>query len=118
MDKVLEALADEGRRRVVRELRRKPGQRQVEMLTQLGLSPKTKGTLSKLLAPLEAAGLVTRTDDRYSVVNTDAMGCLLTAAAEVDVAAKRVLAERAVSAVPAAERLAEELRAESKPDGT
>jgi DNA-binding transcriptional ArsR family regulator len=116
MDQVLEALADEGCRRVVRELRRKPGQRQVEMLTPLGL--RHKGTLSKLLAPLEAAGLVTRTDDRYSVVNSDAMGCLLTAAAEVDVAAKRVLAERAVSAVPAAERLAEELRAESKPDGT
>jgi hypothetical protein len=43
------------------------------------------------------------------------MGRLLTAAADVNVTAQRVLAERARTGVADAERLAEELRAESKP---
>jgi DNA-binding transcriptional ArsR family regulator len=115
MDQVLEALADERRRCVVRELRRNPGQRQVEMLPPLGLSQKNKGTLSKLLAPLEAAGVVKRDEGRYYVVESDAVGHLLSAAADVDVAAQRVLVERARSAVTAAERLANELRTESNP---
>ena len=40
-----------------------------------------------------------RTDGSYSVVDSDAMGRLLTAAAEVNVAAQRVLAERARTGV-------------------
>jgi hypothetical protein len=40
---------------------------------------------------------------------------MLRAAADVDVGAQRILAQRAQTAVEDAERLAEELRAESKP---
>jgi DNA-binding transcriptional ArsR family regulator len=104
MDSVLEALASEDRRRVVRELRRAPGQKHGELLVPLGLT-KSKGQLTKLLAPLEAAGVVSRSDRRYYVVDSDAMGRLLSAAADVNVAAQQVLAERARLRVADAERL-------------
>lgn len=113
MDSVLEALASEDRRRVVRELRRTPGQKHGELLEPLGLRSTNKGRLTKLLAPLEEAGIVRRTDQRYYVVESKAMGRLLSAAAVVDVAAQRTLAQRAQSAVEDAERRAGELAAES-----
>jgi DNA-binding transcriptional ArsR family regulator len=112
MDSVLEALANEDRRRVVRELRRTPGQKHGELLEPLGLASSNKGRLTKLLGPLEDAGIVRRTDNRYYVVETEAMGHLLSAAAVVDVGAQRVLAERAQTAVAAAGQLARELAAE------
>jgi DNA-binding transcriptional ArsR family regulator len=113
MDSVLEALADEDRRRVVRELRRTPGQKHGELLEPLGIPGSNKGRLTKLLGPLEDAGIVTRTDKRYYVAESEAMGRLLSAAADVDVAAQRILAERAHAAVEDAERLARELAAEA-----
>jgi hypothetical protein len=84
-----------------------------ELLEPLGLTQRNKSRLTKLLAPLEAAGVVTRTEGRYSVVDVEATGRLLAAAADVNVAAQRVLAERVRTGVADAERLAEELRAES-----
>jgi hypothetical protein len=115
MDRMMQALAREGGCQVVRELRLRPGMKHAELLKPLGLTQSNKGQLTKLLAPLEAAGVVTRTDGRYSVVDVEATGRLLTAAADVNVAAQRVLAERARTGVADAERLAEELRVESKP---
>src|SRR5437764_6582020 len=99
MDAVLEALANEDRRRVVRELRRTPGQKHGELLSPLGLTSGNKGQLTKFLAPLEDAGIVRRADKRYYVVESEAMGRLLSAAGEVDVAAQRILAQRAQVAV-------------------
>lgn len=113
MDSVLEALANEDRRQVVRQLRRTPERKHGALLEPLGIASSNRGRLTKLLGPLEDAGIVTRTDDRYSVVDTEAMGRLLSAAADVDVAAQRILAERAQTAVKHAERLARELAAES-----
>lgn len=113
MDEVLKALASEGHRRVVRELRQNPGRRHGEMLAPLGLSQKRKGDLSKLLAPLEAAGIVKRDENRYYVIESDAVGRFLSAAADIDLAAQRVLAERAQQRVEDAKRLADELRDES-----
>jgi DNA-binding transcriptional ArsR family regulator len=113
MDSVLEALANEDRRRVVRELRRTPGQKHGELLEPLGLPSSNKGRLTKLLGPLEDAGIVRRTDNRYYVVESQAMGRLLSAAADVDVGAQRTLAQRAQTSVEDAERLAQELAAES-----
>jgi DNA-binding transcriptional ArsR family regulator len=115
MDSVLEALANEDRRRVVRQLRLTPGQKHGELLEPLGLPSSNRGRLTKLLGPLEDAGIVRRTDNRYYVVESEAMGHMLRAAADVDVGAQRILAQRAQTAVEDAERLAEELRAESKP---
>jgi len=112
MDDVLKALADERHRSVVREIRRTPGQRQTDMLEPLGLGEKGKGTLSKLLAPLEEAGIVRRADGRYYAVEHEALGRLLSAAAAVDVGAKQAIADRAQTAVPAARQLAAELLAE------
>ncbi|HUN77402.1 MAG TPA: hypothetical protein VMU32_00610 [Solirubrobacteraceae bacterium] len=113
MDSVLEALANEDRRRVVRELRRTPGQKHGELLEPLGLPSSNKGRLTKLLGPLEDAGIVRRIDNRYYVAESEAIGRLLSAAADVDVAAQRILAQRAQTAVEDAERLARELAAES-----
>jgi predicted transcriptional regulator len=112
MDSVLETLASEDRRRVVRQLRRTPGQRHGELLEPLGLPSSNRGRLTKLLGPLEDAGIVRRTDNRYYVVESEAMGRLLSAAATVDVGAQRILAQRAETAVKDAERLARELAAE------
>jgi DNA-binding transcriptional ArsR family regulator len=113
MDSVLEALANEDRRRVVRELRRTPGQKHGELLAPLGLPSSNKGRLTKLLGPLVDAGIVRCTDSRYYVVESDAMGRLLSAAADVDVAAQRILVQRAQTAVEDAEQRARELAAES-----
>ncbi len=113
MDSVLEALTNEDRRRVVRELRRTPGQKHGELLEPLGLPTSNKGRLTKLLGPLEDAGIVRRTDNRYYVVESKAMGRLLSAAADVDVGAQRTLAQLAQIGVEDAERLALELAAES-----
>jgi len=113
MDSVLQALANEDRRRVVRELRRNPGQKHGELLEPLGLPSSNKGQLTKLLGPLEDAGIIRRTDKRYYAVDGEALGLLLSAAADVNVAAQRILAHRAQAAVGDAERLAEELKAES-----
>ena len=115
MESVLHALAHETRSRIVRELRQNSGLKHTELLTRLGLPKGKAGQLSNRIGELEAAGLVVRTDGAYSVVASDAMGRLLTAAADVNVTAQRVLAERARTGVAHAERLAEELRAESKP---
>ena len=117
MDRMLQALGREGGCQVVRELRRTPGQTHGELLKPLGLTQRNKAQLTRLLAPLEAAGVVTRTAGRYSVVDVEATGRLLAAAADVNLAAQRVLAERVRAAVAGAECLAEELRAESKPAG-
>ncbi len=62
--------------------------------------------------PLEDAGIVRRTDSRYYVIESEAMGRLLSAAGVVDVGAQRILAQRAQTAVEDAERLARELAAE------
>jgi hypothetical protein len=117
MESVLQALAHEIRSRIVRELRQSPGLKQTELLTRLGLPKGKAPQLSHRIGELEAAGLVVRADGSYFVVDSDAMGRLLTAAGDVNVAAQRVLAERARSGVADAEHLAEELRAESKPTG-
>ena len=115
MESVLHALAHETRSRIVRELRQNSGLKHTELLTRLRFPKGKAGQLSNRIGELEAAGLVVRTDGAYSVVASDAMGRLLTAAADVNVTAQRVLAERARTGVADAERLAEELRAESKP---
>jgi DNA-binding transcriptional ArsR family regulator len=112
MDSVLEALANEDRRRVVRQLRRTPGQKHGELLKPLGLASSNRGRLTKLLGPLEDAGIVRRTDNRYYVIESEAVGRLLSAAGVVDVGAQRILAQRARTAVEDAERLARELAAE------
>lgn len=114
MERILQALGRQGGCEVVRELRRTPGLRQTELLTPLGLTEKKKAQLSKLLAPLEAAGVVTRTDGRYYVVDRDATGRLLSAVADVNVSAQRLLAERAQLDVVEAERLADDLRNEAQ----
>jgi hypothetical protein len=112
MDEVLKVLASEAQRQVAREIRSRPGQRQIDMLGPLGFGEKGKGTLSKLLAPLEEAGIVKRDDGRYYPVASDALGRLLIAAADVDVGAQGVRFARAREAEGDAKRLAEELRAE------
>lgn len=112
MDTLLQALAHEMRLRIVRELRRSPGLKHAELLTRLDLAKRKAGQLTKLIAPLEAAGLVRRADSRYYVVDPDATGRLLSAAADANVSARRILAERAQVAVRDAQRLAEELQAE------
>jgi DNA-binding transcriptional ArsR family regulator len=118
MESVLQALAHDMRSRIVRELRQSPGLTHTELLAQLRLPKGKAPQLSNRIGELEAAGLVVRADGSYSVVDVEATGRLLVAAADVNLAAQRVLAARAQAAVPDAERLAEELRAESKPDGT
>jgi hypothetical protein len=90
-------------------LLRTPGQKHGELLEPLGIASSNRGRLTKLLGPLEDAGVVRRTDDRYYVVESDAMGRLLSAAADVDVGAQRVLAKRAQNAVGDAERVVREL---------
>jgi len=114
MDSTLEALANEDRRLVVRELRRTPGQKHGELLEPLRIAKSNRGRLTKLLGPLEDAGIVTRNNDRYFVVESDAVGRILSAAAAVDVGAQRVLAQRAQAAVGVAERVARELADESE----
>jgi len=113
MVSVLQALAHETRSQIVRELRRKPGPKHSELMRRLGLARNKAGQLSNRIGELEAAGLVTRTDDRYYVVDSGAVGRLLAAAADVNVAAQRVLAERARTGVADAERLARELTGET-----
>lgn len=117
MDPILKALGNKARLAVVRELRRSPGLRHAELMARLGLEKPEAGQLTKLIAPLEAAGLVTRTGAEYEVVDSAALGRLLTAAAEVNLSAQRVLAERARRGVSDAERLADELRAEMNEAG-
>jgi hypothetical protein len=85
------------------------------MLLPTGSTPTSAGRsqrLTKLIAPLETAGLVSRAAGGYSVVDSDAMGRLLTAVADLNVSAQRILAERAQLAVADAERFAAEIRAE------
>ncbi len=118
MDTLLHALAHETRLQIVRELRRSPGLKHAELLTRLGLTKRKAGQLTKLIAPLEAAGLLTRTDGQYFVVDPDAMGDLLSAAANANVSAQQVLAERVRLGVRDAEQLAQELRAERDSNGT
>jgi predicted transcriptional regulator len=113
MESVLQALAHVTRREIVRELRRSPGLKHMQLLSRLGLAKGKAGQLSNRIGELEAAGLVARTDGSYSVVDSDAMGRLLTAAAEVNVAAQHVLAERARTGVADAEQLAREVAAEN-----
>jgi predicted transcriptional regulator len=113
MESVLHALAHETRSRIVRELLQNSGLKHTELLTRLGLPKGKAGQLSNRIGELEAAGLVARADGSYSVVDVEATGRLLTAAADVNMAAQRVLAERARSCVADAERLAEAIRAES-----
>jgi DNA-binding transcriptional ArsR family regulator len=112
MDTLLHALAHETRLQIVRELRHSPGLKHAELLPRIGLAKRKAGQLTKLIAPLEAAGLVRRADGQYYVVDHVATGRLLSAAADVNVSAQRILAERAQLAVRDAERLAEELQAE------
>jgi predicted transcriptional regulator len=113
MESVLHALAHEMRSQIVRELRLSPGLTHTELLARLGLPKGKAPQLSNRIGELETAGLVVRADGSYSVVDVEATGRLLIAAADVNVAAQRVLAKRAQSRVPDAERLAEELKAES-----
>lgn len=112
MDTLLRALAHEMRLRIVRELQRSPGLKHAELLTRLNLAKGKAGQLTKLIAPLETTGVVRRADGQYYVVDPDATARLLSAAADANVAAQRILAERAQVAVRDAEREAEELRAE------
>lgn len=112
MDTLLQALAHETRLQIVRELRRSPGLKHAELLERVGLAKTRAGQLTKLIAPLEAAGLLRREDGQYYVVDPIATGRLLSAAADANVSAQRILAERAQSGVREAQRLAEELQAE------
>jgi DNA-binding transcriptional ArsR family regulator len=115
MESVLQALAHDLRSRIVRELRQNPGLKHSELLARLGLPKGKAGQLSNRIAELEGAGLVIRAGGSYSVVESDAMGRLLAAAAEVNVAAQRALVQRAKIAVTNAERQAEAILAECQP---
>jgi predicted transcriptional regulator len=112
MDDLLLALAHPARRQIARELRQQPKQKHGELLAKLGMTKQNRGQLTKLLAPLENAGLVERTEGEYQVVDGLAMGRLLVAAADLDVSAHKILARRAQVSVVEAESLARELASE------
>ena len=109
------ALGNEFRLEVVRRLRREPGLKHGEMLKALGLPRSKASNLTKAIEPLEAAGILQRSGGQYSIVDEEALGRLLAAAADLDVAAQRVLLEKAKKRVPEAERLADEIRNETQP---
>lgn len=113
MDALLKALAHEARRRLIRELRKRPGLKHNDLLNALGMARDKRGQLTKLLDELEQAGLVERADGVYRPVAPDAMGQLLSKAAEVNLAAQRLLAARAALNIKDAEHEAEELRCEA-----
>jgi hypothetical protein len=112
MDALLQALAHEARRQIVRELRRSPGATHAQLLALLEFSKAKAGQLTKLIAPLESAGVIMRDGSKYYVVDDEGIRRLLSAAADVNVSAQRTLAQRAQDAVGDAERIATELRAE------
>ena|SRR6202035_3187385 len=118
MDTLLHALAHETRRQIVRELRRRPGQKHGELLAHLEMSKRNGGQLTKMLTVLEEAGLVERTDGQYHLVDQAAVSSLLIAAAELDVSVRKVLATRAQGGVTEAEVLARELVSEFGDDET
>jgi DeoR/GlpR family transcriptional regulator of sugar metabolism len=70
--------------------------------------------LTKALEPLESAGILKRTGGGYAVVDSDALGSLLVAAAALNIAAKQTLLSKAREEIPAAERLAREIREEEE----
>jgi hypothetical protein len=119
MDRVLHALSNEMRRNIVRELRRsRAGLRHSDLLGRLDLPKAKGGTLSTRLAELEDDGLVSRVDGRYRVVAAEPLGDLLAAAADVNVAAQRAIADRAQLGIIGAERLADALHAEQSEEPT
>ncbi|HET7484447.1 MAG TPA: hypothetical protein VFJ64_03645 [Solirubrobacterales bacterium] len=86
------------------------------MLTALGLSRSKASVLTKAIEPLEAAGILQRANGKYFIVEEEALSHLLIAVANLNVAAQRVLLDKAKERVPEAERLAEEIRNEAKSD--
>jgi DNA-binding transcriptional ArsR family regulator len=112
MDSLLHALAYGPRREIVRELSRDPGPKHGELLRRLGMDKTKAPQLTKQLEPLENAGLIRRRGDQYFLADPHSMSQLLSAVADADVSAQRVLADRAQVRVQAAEDLAAELRAE------
>jgi DNA-binding transcriptional ArsR family regulator len=112
MDSLLHALAIGSRLEIVRELSRNPGSKHGELLTHLGRDKRKAPQLTRQLEPLEEAGVIKRESGRYFLVDQPSISRLLSAAADADVSAKRILANRAKLDVQAAEELAAELRAE------
>lgn len=113
MDALFKALSNGGRRRAIRELRRRPDLKHGELLDFIGMPPTKRGQLTKHLDELEHAGLIERVNGVYRVVAADPMGRLLSTAAEVNVAAQRRLAERAEIRIKDAELEAQELQREA-----
>src|SRR5436309_3192967 len=112
MDALFRALGNESRRAVVRELHRESGLKHGELIGRVGLDKSQAGQLTKLLDPLEEAGIVRRADGRYYLVDRANVGRLLITAADLHVSAQKSIAERAQAQVSDAERLAEDIRSE------
>jgi DNA-binding transcriptional ArsR family regulator len=110
MDALFSALGHETRLRLMEVLYNAPGLTHSELLPLLGIEKKDRGQLTKLLEPLEDAGLVKRVEARYELVDRVNARKLLIAAADLDVAAQRTLAERQQQAVAAAAETATRLR--------
>jgi Spy/CpxP family protein refolding chaperone len=110
MDAVFEALAHDMRRQVVAALHQKPGLKHSELLELLGLPKEKAGQLSKLIDPLEGAGIVQHSESRYQLVDAAAAARLLIAAADLDAAAQKALLERAQRRLAEAEGRAKHLR--------
>jgi len=112
MDQLFAALGNPLRVLVLRELARSPGLKYGEILSALEMSRAKAGVLTKALDPLEGSGLVVREEGRYGVVNRVAILKLLAVGSELDVEARRRLAEQAQKEIPTAEETAAELRKE------
>jgi DNA-binding transcriptional ArsR family regulator len=99
MDKLLESLADEDRRRIVRVLVENPRVRHKELLELLKMSRGQASRLTKCLKPLEATGLVERVESGgqilYEVVDGAAAEDVLRSASQLWAAASAALVRRA-----------------------
>ena len=112
MEELFGAMANPLRIAILRELLRAPGKKHHELLSALNMPRGKGGTLTKAIESLEVAGLVSRDSSGYGIVDPERLSVLLITAAELEIAARRRLAERAHNAIPAAEKVAAELRRE------
>jgi DNA-binding MarR family transcriptional regulator len=112
MEHLFGALANSLRIAILRELLRAPGKKHHEILSALKMPRGKGGTLTKAIDTLEEAGLVARDSSGFGVVDPERLSLLLITAADLEIAARRRLAERAQDAIPAAEKMAIELRRE------
>lgn len=113
MEELFAVLGNELRLAAVRQIRRSPGIKHREILDALDLPRSKAGNLTKALEPLESAGVLRRIEGGYTVVDSDALGRLLAAAADLNIAAKQILLAKAREEIPAAEQLAREIREEA-----